>query len=376
MESPDFIITYDGFGVSELFFCPGEVDLARWFCPGGGPGSVFVTDQSVAALPALGSFCGRFGGTVRRGVGIAGNDLLVVLPPGEAHKTIDSVTAILRAALEHDLPRRTRFCGIGGGVVCDMTAFAASVYKRGGGALELVPTTLLAMADAAVGGKAGCDLGPYKNMVGSFYPARRIRFFPAFLRTLPEAEYRSGLAEILKTALLFDSALFEDFKHRRASLLHPAEGDFEGTILPIVQRCVEAKARVVERDLRETGERMLLNYGHTFAHALETVAGLGTVPHGDAVAWGMARAVTLSARLGLCTDSYCGEVCALLTDYGWETGPVPAGRHGFTAEALLGAMKKDKKNSDAGTVRVILQRSLCDTVIREVADDDIRGVLK
>jgi 3-dehydroquinate synthase len=359
-DNADYIIHYNGLNAgrtaTELFFSDTEPDLLSLYSDtDGNSGRLFVTDANVATLPCMKSFFERF------------SDELLIIPAGEKYKTIETVLHIVRTALEHNLRRESVFCAIGGGVVSDLTAFAASIFKRGA-QLEIVPTTLLAMADAAVGGKTGCDFESYKNMLGSFYPARRIYFFPFFLRSLPEAEYRSGLAEVFKTALLFDAPSFELFKDGRASV--------DANLSPMIRSCVEAKAKIVEEDVTEQGRRALLNFGHTFAHALESVAGLGAISHGDAVAWGIGRALDLSAALGLCSPAYCGVVFSVLASYGWETRavhPLLASRTDAAA-ILLAAMKQDKKNCSE-KIRVILQTGLAANIIQEVSEDCILAVL-
>jgi len=300
---------------------------------------------------------------------------LVVLGAGESYKTIENVLFIVKTALESGLQRGSIFVGIGGGVICDMTAFASSIFKRGAG-LELVPTTLLAMVDAAVGGKTGCDFENYKNMIGTFYPASRLHVFGDFLQSLPESEYRSGLAETLKTALLYAPKLFHILQTQKEDVMERTPE----LIRQIIRRCVIAKASIVEKDLTETGLRMQLNLGHTFAHALETCAGLGAIPHGDAVAWGIGRAMELSLNLNLCDQEYRAEVEEVLESYGWCTtayhpvleGKIPPDEAG---DALLSAMKKDKKNSSPA-IRCILQREINSTVIQEVPEAAIRSVLE
>ena len=346
------------------------------------PMRVFVTDDTVAALPALRHFTGLFhdkdgGKTLAPGfVGERGKDILVVLKSGESAKTIDSVLSVVAAALDYNAQRSAVFVGIGGGVITDMTAFAASIFKRGAHC-ELIPTTLLSMVDAAVGGKTGCDFQSYKNMIGSFSPAQKIHVFPAFVQSLPQEQYRSGLAEAVKTALLYDAAL--------VAKLEAAPEVLTNRTLPLVDEmirtCVSAKAAVVEQDLTEKNIRMQLNLGHTFGHALESRAGLGTVSHGDAVAWGMARAAKLSEQLGLCHSDFEDRVKRLLASFGWETGAVHSALRAAcasdteAARSLYDAMKKDKKNTSS-RVRFVLQRDVADTVICEVDEADVLAALQ
>ena len=367
-------------------FYDGELDLNAIFYSAEKetlPQRIFVTDTSVAALPSMHSFLDFFRGEdfshprIEPGfVGKRGKDVLLILGPGEPYKTIESVLAIVKAALDNNGQRSAVFVGIGGGVITDMTAFAASIFKRGAHC-ELVPTTLLSMVDAAIGGKTGCDFDSYKNMIGSFFPAQKIHICPAFIETLPQHEYRSGMAEVVKTALLYSPELFEKLE-KYPEILNDRKNPL---VTEAIRICVNAKAKVVEQDLTEKNIRMQLNLGHTFGHALESMAGLGVVTHGDGVAWGMARAADLSQRLGLCTKEYAKRVKSCLASFGWETESIHPemkkkyGDENKIAEILLSAMKKDKKNS-SDKVRFILQSNVGETVITEVPEQDILAVLK
>lgn len=346
------------------------------------PQRIFVTDTNVASLPFLCDFISFFRGEnfsmpkIEPGfIGKRGNDTLIILGSGEKFKTIESVLAVCGAAVNANAQRSTVFVGIGGGVITDMTAFASSIFKRGS-CLELVPTTLLSMVDAAIGGKTGCDFDTYKNMIGSFFPAQKIHIFPEFLLTLPQSEYRSGMAEAVKTAMLYSKDLFykmaenpDLLNDRTSSLIHE-----------VIKTCVKAKARVVEQDLTEKNIRMQLNLGHTFAHALESRAGLGTVSHGDAVAWGIGRAAELSRLKGICSSEYVSSVKKILADFGWETEAVHSAmkNKGLSdsqiAQSLYQAMKKDKKNSSS-KVKFVLQEDIGETVITEIEEKDILAVL-
>lgn len=325
----------------------------------------FVTDATVATLPSVLPFIGKFDD------GKCNEDNLLILGSGEPYKTIESVLTIIKAALEADYARKDLFVGMGGGVICDITGFAASLFKRGA-SVEFVPTTLLAMVDAAIGGKTGCDFGNYKNMIGVFFPARTLYVFPEFVHSLSNDQYRSGLAEAFKTALLYDGELYELFKNSSEKI----KARDKITIETVIRRCAEAKAKVVEQDFMEKDIRMYLNLGHTFGHALESLVGLGNMTHGDAVAWGIGRAVILSNNLELCNAAYKNEVLSVLESYGWETSAFPKiVKGGGVGERLLANMHKDKKNSGS-TVKLILQKGLTETLIREVDDDKILAVLK
>lgn len=288
---------------------------------------------------------------------------VVIVPPGEKAKNWDHVAAVLERGFELGLARDSTIVGLGGGIVCDMTAFAASVYMRGS-KLVLLPTTLLGMVDAAFGGKNGINFGGYKNMVGTFYPAHEVRVCPGFLATLPEKEYICGLAEVIKHAYLGDEALYKKLTADKVRVLSR-----DASVLgDLVWESLLVKARHVEADLRETGIRAHLNLGHTFGHALEAVAGFEW-SHGEAVAWGMVRAVLLSSRLGHCSPSYASEVRALIESYGYRTKAPDA-----PIDALIKAMLMDKKKK-GGAVRFVLQRGFGDTFQSPVDEKDLRAVL-
>lgn len=344
--SPDFID----------LFKPGEKTGRRHF---------FVTDAKVATLALFAPFIARFDD------GICGDDRLVILGSGEGYKTIESVLTIVKNAIDAEFSRKDSFVAVGGGVISDITGFAASLFKRGASCV-FVPTTLLSMVDAAIGGKTGCDFNNYKNMIGSFYPAESIYIFPEFVQSLSEDQYRSGLAEAFKTALLYDAELYDVFKNESEKICSRDKA----TVNFIIKKCAAAKASVVERDFTEQNIRTYLNYGHTFGHALESLAGFGSVTHGDAVAWGISRAAALSCNIGLCSRAYKDEVLSVLERYGWETDPVPSIIKGGAAGArLLSIMHKDKKNTGGG-IRLVLQKGLTETVSETVGDDVILNVLK
>lgn len=366
-------------------FYGGEPDLNSIFYSSeeeNSPQRIFVTDTNVASLKQMQPFVNFFRGEnysqpkIENGfIGTRGKDVLLILGSGEPFKTIESVLAICKAAIDSNAKRSAVFTGIGGGVITDMTAFAASIFKRGA-TCELVPTTLLSMVDAAIGGKTGCDFDSYKNMIGSFFPAQKIHIIPSFIQSLPENEYRSGMAEVVKTALLYSKELFE----KLASKPEILQNRKDPLVEEMIKTCVNAKAAVVEQDLTEKNIRMQLNLGHTFGHALETRAGLGKVSHGDAVAWGMARAAELSKKIGLCTENYVQTVKSALSSFGWETQPMHSALNGkFASEkeaalSLFEAMKKDKKNA-SNKVRFVLQEDVGETVITEVDEKDVLSVL-
>ena len=294
----------------------------------------------------------------------ADEQAVVELPAGESGKNWESVTRIIDTALETPLGRDGTIVAVGGGVVCDVAAFAASIYMRGCG-LVLVPTTLLAMVDASLGGKTGIDYRDYKNMVGSFYPAARILLYPAFLSTLSEPEYRSGLAEVLKHGMLESGTLFGELAEKRMGVLARNAG-LLGELIP---RSLAVKGRIVEEDPTEQGIRAHLNLGHTFGHALESVLGLGAVPHGHAVAWGIARVLEAGLELGETDAGWAEEAIGTLRAYGYdlEIG-IP------DLDAYLTTLARDKKQK-GGAVRFVLQRRRGETFTAPLDRDLLLRVL-
>jgi 3-dehydroquinate synthase len=256
-----------------------------------------------------------------------------VLKPGESQKDWQSVETILKFATDAQIGRDGIFIGVGGGVITDLSAFAASIYMRGC-AIALVSTTLLGMVDASVGGKTGFDLFGIKNLAGSFYPAGHVYIPMESLASLPPAEWKSGMAELIKTAILEGDEFL--------ALVEGMNGGFtDKAIAPCIERAVRFKGRIVEEDPFEKGSRrMLLNLGHTFGHALEAAAGLGRVSHGEAVAWGIARSCELGLALGVCPPHRAERIMSLLGAFDYETAaphPVAAGTE------IIQALGSDKK---------------------------------
>lgn len=279
----------------------------------------------------------------------------LVLPPGEASKSWDSLRLALEFAAKAGLPREGAILGLGGGVPCDLAAFAASLYMRGS-RLVLVPTSLVAMADAALGGKAAVDLAGVRNLAGTFYAADEVRIHTPFLASLPEREYRSGLAEVLRTGLVAAPKVRSLLSGRGADLRSRDLALLDET----VRRCVLAKASLCERDPYDRGDRLRLNFGHTFAHALEALR--PDILHGEAVAWGMARALDAGLELGLSDPEAAAEARSLIEAYGFETS-----YSGIEPEALLAAMRRDKKGLP-GSLRLVLYKEECSVALVETPE--------
>ncbi|HYP87154.1 MAG TPA: 3-dehydroquinate synthase, partial [Polyangiaceae bacterium] len=213
--------------------------------------------------------------------------------PGEQHKNLASVQRALETALAAGLDRKSRLVALGGGVTTDMTGFTAASYLRGVSWVGL-PTTLLAMVDASVGGKTGVDLGEAKNAVGAFWQPSAVLCDVDYLKTEPERGYRSGLSEAVKTAIIGDPELFELLERESAGI---AARDAD-LLTDIVRRCIRVKARIVSADPREAGLRAVLNLGHTVGHAIEAQAGFDRLTHGEAISLGLVAAMRIGQRLG------------------------------------------------------------------------------
>jgi len=275
----------------------------------------------------------------------------LALDRGEKTKTMAVVERIAREMLRRGYDRGTTLVGAGGGVICDLAGFAASTYMRGI-RFGFVPTTLLAQVDASLGGKNGVNLDRYKNIIGAFRQPEFVLADPRFLATLPRAEIRNGLAEIVKAAAIRDRALFRELE---AGAERAAAGDV-AILGKLIERAAAVKVAIVARDERERGIRALLNFGHTLGHAVEKTSGLS---HGAAVSVGMAAAARLSAAEGLLSEREADRLIALLDRLGLPARiPASAGR-------VLAAIDKDKKN-DGRMIRFIFLRRLGAAVIRPV----------
>lgn len=287
----------------------------------------------------------------------------VRLAAGETAKQWESVDAILTRCAESGMGRDGTIAGFGGGVVCDLAAFAASLYMRGC-RLVLVPTTLLAMVDASLGGKTGIDFLGYKNLVGTFYPAHRIVIAPAALESLPDREYRSGLAEVIKSAIIGDAALLDLLERDRERVM-ARDADTVGVM---IRRSLAVKGRIVQQDPLEKGARAVLNLGHTFGHALEAATGFDGWTHGEAVAWGIGRALSAGLRFGMTDAAFAGRVRSLLRAYGYRL----EAEAGF--EALAPAFGLDKKRA-GGVTRLIIPCTAGDVRVREASPEDLAAAL-
>src|SRR5712691_9151140 len=234
------------------------------------------------------------GKNVQRGFGVKNPRTVHLIDDAESAKNLRTVEALCRTLIRSGADRKSLLIAVGGGVIGDVAGFAAAAYLRGI-ALVHVPTTLVAQVDSSIGGKTGVNLPEGKNLVGAFYPPRLVLADPQLLRTLPEREFRCGLAEVIKHAIIADAPMFAFLEENMEKVLRRDRR----TLDFLISRNVGIKARVVNRDEHESGLREILNFGHTFAHALESVTQYRRFQQGEAVAWGMIAAAFLGHELGL-----------------------------------------------------------------------------
>ena len=293
--------------------------------------------------------------SLRDALASAGLDIeLFVRPPGEASKSFASYQSLIEDMLSRGIERNTSLIAFGGGVIGDLTGFAAASALRGLDYIQ-IPTTLLAQVDSSVGGKTGINSTHGKNLIGAFHQPKAVLIDVDMLQTLPLRERRAGYAEVIKYGCIYDRSFFEWLESHGANVL---DGDQEAQIHAI-RRSVEIKAAIVRQDERETsGKRALLNFGHTFAHAYEAITGYGNaLLHGEAVSLGMVKAADLSSRLGLAGIGDRDRLRQHLDRLELPTSPRRIRNQGFAAEAMMAAMQRDKK-VEAGQIRFILWRGI------------------
>ncbi|QDL12388.1 3-dehydroquinate synthase [Brasilonema octagenarum UFV-E1] len=291
------------------------------------------------------------------------------LSPGERYKTLSSVQKIYDTALENRIERSSTMVALGGGVIGDMTGFAAATWLRGINFVQ-VPTSLLAMVDAAIGGKTGVNHPQGKNLIGAFHQPRLVLIDPEVLKSLPVREFRAGMAEVIKYGVIWDAELFAQMEEsKRLDQLRYIKAEL---IEAILNRSCQAKADVVGKDEKEAGLRAILNYGHTIAHAVESLTGYRVVNHGEAVAIGMVAAGQIAVKLGMWKKEEAERQDALIQKASLPT-KLP---DGVDIEAIIESLQLDKKVK-AGKVRFILPTQIgVVTITDEVPSDTIREVLQ
>ncbi|OGA71807.1 MAG: 3-dehydroquinate synthase [Betaproteobacteria bacterium RIFCSPLOWO2_12_FULL_65_14] len=324
----------------------GRADLYRPYLGGGS--AAIVTNEVVAPL---------YLSKVKQALqGARVTD--VVVPDGERAKSWQTLERVFDALLAARCGRDTLIVALGGGVVGDLAGFAAAVYQRGVPFVQ-VPTTLLAQVDSSVGGKTAINHARGKNMIGAFHQPRAVISDVATLDTLPDRELRAGLAEVIKHALALDREFVHWLEDHMAELLARERA----ALVQAVKRCCELKAEVVAADERETGIRALLNFGHTFGHAIEAGTGYGAWLHGEAIAAGMVMAAELSARLGLLEEGGAERVRRLVSGAG-----LPVVGPALAPEALIELMAVDKKVSQ-GQLRFVVLEDIGRAALRGAVDE-------
>jgi 3-dehydroquinate synthase len=288
----------------------------------------------------------------------------LVLPVGERAKSLRMAEHGYQFLLERNTDRKGLICTLGGGVVGDLGGYLAATYLRGVDYIQL-PTTLLAQIDSSIGGKVGINFGGKKNLVGSFYQPRAIIADVSFLKSLTPAEMRNGLAEAIKYGLAMDAALFQMFEQKETEFT-------TDEMVDIVRRCSSLKASIVEADETErSGQRAILNFGHTVGHAVEAVTGLRARSHGEAVAIGMMAAARISEQAGMLDSHSRQRAGTVLQKYGLPTGCREA-----NPDDLLKAIHFDKKTTSGQTAWVLLRSIGNGAVNQRVKDNMVKDVLK
>jgi 3-dehydroquinate synthase len=325
--------------------------------------ALIVTDANVASLhlPTLQAALER--------AGIAQHTIR--LPAGEQTKDFAYLARLSEEILSHRIERGSLLIALGGGVIGDITGFAASILLRGIDFVQ-IPTTLLAQVDSSVGGKTGINTSQGKNLVGTFHQPRLVLADLDALATLPKREIRAGYAEVVKYGLIADAAFFAWLEDHGAALV---DGNTEARRHAVAVSCA-AKARIVGADEREAGQRALLNLGHTFGHALEAECGYGDeLLHGEAVAIGMVMAFDLSARLGLCPTADAARLARHLASVGLPTGLDAIDGRRFAPDRLIEHMRRDKKVAQ-GRIAFVLTRGIGQAFLaKDVALDEVEGML-
>lgn len=287
---------------------------------------------------------------------------VVTIPDGEEYKHMETIESILEHCFEKRLDRKSLLVAFGGGVIGDMTGFAASIYQRGIDFVQ-VPTTLLSQVDASVGGKTGINNKFGKNLIGAFHQPNAVYIDPSMLKTLPKREFGAGVAEIVKMAVTFNKDFFE--------WLEQNDITEEENLKLAIQKSVETKAYVVSQDEKEHGIRAALNYGHTFGHVIENETNYDTFLHGEAVGIGMVMANALAVKVGLMSEDDASRVKVLLEKY-----EIPTAYNIKDVEDFYEHFFLDKKSLD-NKIKFILPKGLGDCVItNEVDKNDVIEILK
>lgn len=286
----------------------------------------------------------------------SGSNVSVIrVPDGEEYKTLETLENIYDVLIERHFDRYCGLIALGGGVIGDMAGFAAATFLRGIPLVQ-IPTTLLSQVDSSVGGKTGVNHPQGKNLIGAFYQPKHVHIDVVALETLPKREYASGLAEVIKYGIIRDPEFFKWLEDHRELL---ADRSADALTHAIMISC-QIKADVVENDEKEHGVRALLNLGHTFGHAVETLAGYGVVKHGEAVSIGMVMAARTAHKLGYCSEDDITRIVDLLSYFDLPVVPPD-----FTVADYLSVMQRDKKVMD-GKIRVVLNHGIGSAELHQI----------
>jgi 3-dehydroquinate synthase len=307
--------------------------------------AVIITDEHVYALHQQ-----KFEGIIT-----------IVIKPGEQHKQQATINDIVQQLIALEVDRNYFIIGVGGGVVTDIAGYVASVYMRG---LQFgfVPTTILAMVDAAIGGKNGIDIGQYKNLVGTIKQPNFLLYDYSFLQTLPQAEWINGFAEIIKHACIKDEALFDWLSHQSLDFFQKNTA----ALATLIDQNIAIKSTIVIQDEFEKGDRKLLNFGHTLGHAIENVYQL---PHGHAVSIGMVMACTISEEINNFSSAEKEKVIALLQKYYLPT------TFNFDKDAIWHLLKMDKKRNSQ-SINFILLNTIGAAIIKPISLIQLQGLIQ
>jgi len=318
---------------------------------------VIITHPSIRIL---------FGKTIESGLSTASNSLdFIEIPEGETSKSLQQVEFVIDRMLEMNCDRKTVLIAFGGGVVGDLTGFIAATYQRGISFVQ-IPTTLLAQVDSSVGGKTAVNHLRGKNMIGAFYQPRLVVIDLDTLQTLPKKEFRAGLAEVVKYGVIADANLFNFIENNTQEILSLNSACLEY----IIETSCAIKSKVVEKDERENRHRMILNFGHTFGHSIETLTNYTQYLHGEALAIGMVQAAWLSAEIGRCNDDVPIRITSLLKKIG-----LPTQLPNLKANDIIESMYHDKKTSH-NKLRFILTKAIGSVeIVDEVPEMPIKAVL-
>ncbi|GHU49779.1 3-dehydroquinate synthase [Clostridia bacterium] len=309
----------------------------------------------------------HYGNTFTKSMENASLDFFtIIMDPGEQTKSLTELEKIYSAFSQGKLKRDGLIIAFGGGVIGDISGFAAATWNRGIDYVQ-VPTTLLAQVDSSVGGKTAINIREGKNLVGAFYQPRLVIIDPSLLNTLPVREYRSGMAEVIKygairSKALFDKSAGEDkvSTQREAPQAQVSSEPVPAGLSEIIRECCSIKSGIVERDEFDRGERMLLNFGHTFGHAIEKSGGFQRYNHGEAVALGMVMAAEFGEKTGLSARGTASALRALLKTHGLEADC------GYAPSELLTHMELDKKN-EGGSIRLVLLKDIGEAFIHTIS---------